>query len=866
MRGGNLATALEAPTAARSLAAAVATLVACAVLLILPGAALAAPPEPFGHPCIDRNGTLRCATDTLDDRVPSFDGAPLDVDVTLPAGYDETDDPLPTIVMMHGFGGNKTAFQSDTPESTSSTNFHYNDNFFAKQGYAVVNYTARGFGRSCGRAESSFLTPECRDSRSYIHLADQRWEARDTQYLLGELVDQDITDPGAIGVTGISYGGGQSIELAMLGDRMRDFTDNELKPWTSRDGTRLEIAAAYPRWPWSDLVASLVPNGRFFDSGVSGPTESREPIGIPIQSFINALFAVGGATGTYCGMQPGDVGCDDETADITSWFAEVLRGEPPNARTRAILDEIYDFHQGYGIEGGPAAAPPLLLQSGWTDDLFPPRESLRVYNQLRAADPNAPVSLQFGDLGHVRASNKENSDRAFNDAGAAFFDEHLQGDSSPAAPEPGEVTAYTQTCPQEAAADGPFGAPTYPELGDGRFRFSATEGGTVTSDGGNPQTALAVDPVAGGGDACREVPDENANGTVVVRGPVSRGFTLLGLPTVRAQIDTDGQFGQLNSRLWDVAPDGQQTLVSRAAYRLEEDQQGAVDLQLQGNGYCFASGHVPKIELLGRDAAGVARVGVPGAGYLRPTNPQFPFSVAVSDVNVRLPTAEADPVPRLNLSVTPRQTRVGEPTRFVFTVTSREDECATADDEQPDRGVPVENVRVRFGGETGQTNDDGRLSLRGRFSEAGRTTARATRSGYRPDEASVRVLAAEGGGPGGGGDGGDGGSETGPDSDGDGGSPRGTGIGDLNCLEDFQFQEDAQAVLEEDPSDPFGLDADDDDIACESLPSRDGVDGGDSSGGDLPFTGLGLGLLLLVGSLLAASGAAARRRLRARSA
>lgn len=44
---------------------------------------------------------------------------------------------------------------------------------------------------------------------------------------------------------------------------------------------------------------------------------------------------------------------------------------------------------------------------------------------------------------------------------------------------------------------------------------------------------------------------------------------------------------------------------------------------------------------------------------------------------------------------------------------------------------------------------------------------------------------------------------------------------DLNCLEDFDTQEEAQAVLDADPSDPHDLDRDGDGIACESLPSGD---------------------------------------------
>ena len=40
---------------------------------------------------------------------------------------------------------------------------------------------------------------------------------------------------------------------------------------------------------------------------------------------------------------------------------------------------------------------------------------------------------------------------------------------------------------------------------------------------------------------------------------------------------------------------------------------------------------------------------------------------------------------------------------------------------------------------------------------------------------------------------------------------------DVDCR-DFAFQEEAQAVLDANPSDPFRLDADHDGIACEDLP------------------------------------------------
>lgn len=53
--------------------------------------------------------------------------------------------------------------------------------------------------------------------------------------------------------------------------------------------------------------------------------------------------------------------------------------------------------------------------------------------------------------------------------------------------------------------------------------------------------------------------------------------------------------------------------------------------------------------------------------------------------------------------------------------------------------------------------------------------------------------------------------------------------GDLNCS-DFKTQPEAQAVYEQDTSDPHNLDNDNDGVACESLP--DEVSGGDNSTGD----------------------------------
>jgi predicted acyl esterase len=577
-------------------------------LLTSPGLA-SAELAPFGHTCKPQDGVRFCPTETLAQRVPSFDGVPLDVDVTLPP---TGTGPFPTIVMLHGWGETKTSFESSTPEGDGNETYDYNNIYYAQHGYAVVNYSARGWGNSCGTLESREAAG-C--SEGWIRLADQRYEARDTQYLLGLLVDEHIAKPNALGVTGISYGGGQSIELAYLKNQIR-LPDGEFAPWTSPNGVKLEITAAFPRWPWSDLVAALEPNGRFLDSEIAPSEQSREPLGVEIQSYLTGLYALGQADGYIASP-----GLDPE-AELTKWYAVTNAGEPYTLEAQAIANQLYTYHQGYGLPGKPA---PMLLESGWTDDLFPPEQSLRVYNAVRAQ--KGYVALMVGDLGHSPASNKENTDHAFNEEAAKFLDAELQHTGT--APASGSVTAYTQTCPKTAPGGGPYTASEWSKLHPNSVTFGSSEAQTFTSAGGNPTIAGDFDPIlleeepesAG---ACTTVKAETepdtANYTMV-----SKGFTMMGLPTVTATIKTLGPFGELDSRLWDVLPNGEQRLISRSVYRLTENQTGTFTFQLHGNGYEFAPGDTVKLQLLGRDAP-----------YYRASNGTF--SIEVSNLTVSLPT------------------------------------------------------------------------------------------------------------------------------------------------------------------------------------------------------------------------------------
>jgi hypothetical protein len=185
------------------------------------------------------------------------------------------------------------------------------------------------------------------------------------------------------------------------------------------------------------------------------------------------------------------------------------------------------------------------------------------------------------------------------------------------------VEALTQTCPATAPSGGPFTAPTWRALHPGEVRLRSAPAQTVLSAAGDPTVSAAIDPIGGQG-ACATTNATDEAGTANYRLPAATGagYTLLGSPTVIADLGITGTFPALAERLWDVGPDGRQTLVARGLYR--PPGSGRVVLQLHPGAWRFAAGHVPKLQLLARDTP-----------YSRASNGTF--AIAVSNVDVRLP-------------------------------------------------------------------------------------------------------------------------------------------------------------------------------------------------------------------------------------
>jgi predicted acyl esterase len=556
-------------------------------------------------PCAAQDGVRFCQGDSAH-LVPSFDGTTIDVNVTLPqAPAQGPDGGYPVIGMFHGWGGSKLSF-----DQTKA---------WAKRGYVVFTMSDRGWAGSCGGAASSVLTratPGC--EHGYNHLMDTRYEVRDAQHLLSILADEGVVDGQRVGVTGASYGGGLSMALAALKDRVM-LPDGSLAPWTSPGGRKMRIAAAVPVIPWTDLAYSLVPNGRTLDYVVDNPYGATP--GVMKASFVTGLYATGLASSNYALPR------QDPDADLTTWYTALLGGDPyaQNPLILDALDELTTHHSSYSIDHSETPAP-LLIANGWTDDLFPADEAIRFYNRTRAEHPKAKVSLMFFDFGHQRGQNKATDTALLAARTRDWFDRYLKDDES-VEPLKG-VETLTTTCPMTAKSGGPFYAKTWADMGAGEVRLGGAAQQAVASVG-DPRAGQAFDPIAGGG-ACATADATDFPGSANYRLTLGTGraFTLMGSPTIVAKLTSPGPVSQLAARLLDVGPDGKETLVARGLYRPDMTTTATQQVfQLHPSGWRFERGHTVKLELLTADTP-----------YSRPSNAGLP--VLVSDLELRLPTLE----------------------------------------------------------------------------------------------------------------------------------------------------------------------------------------------------------------------------------
>lgn len=564
--------------------------------------------------------------------VPSFDGLPLSVDVTVPCG---AAGPQPTVVMAHGFTDDKTVWEetdkSDTVHSPSrpGSNDRWNNIWFASRGYVVLNYTARGWRDSCGPDTPGRTTAgppsSCAPFEYWIHLDDKRWEVRDAQWLAGGLVQSGIANRKRLAITGGSYGGGPASMAALLAgkvmcgatatpatlgpDPCTGRANGDLANWVTPDGsTRLDWAAALPLYTFGDLMQVLAPNGWGTDGWDAAPPDGShfQPFGVPLASTLSGLLLAARTSGS---LAPEGV---DPSSDIATSANRLLAGNPFPQDEPAVADGVHlyrDFKSPITIE--PQGRVPIFWVQGFTDALFPALEALSMLNHVKATDPGYPFKLFLGDIGHDYAAERVDEWDLAKGQMNAFLDHYLRPDRTPRAPT-FDVGATVTRCLDHDAPVRYEHARTWADLHPSGVTFTSTTPGTTSTDAPGPAGA-ATDPIStatlpgpNSYKGCRIMHPSEPDPTVATfEFPITKDLVMMGGPVVDVAFGTTATEVPLGVRVWDVTADGAtQGLVTRGIYRVDgaPGPGQSARFQIQDQGYQFPAGHRLKVEITANDS------------------------------------------------------------------------------------------------------------------------------------------------------------------------------------------------------------------------------------------------------------------------
>ena len=562
-----------------------------AALLVFAGAVLwAVWPDSPGYRTQDARITVRTG--------PRGD-EPVDLDTRLflPDGASATDK-VPAVLLAHGFGGTKESTYSDAED-------------LAGLGYAVLTWTAQGFGSSGGQ----------------IHLDSPDYEVRDAQRLVDWLAARpDIrTDaPGdpRVAVVGSSYGGGLALLLA---------------------GQDQRIDAAVPMATWNDLADAFLP-----ESTGRGPVD-----GVFKKTWAGLFFGNGAVAGADLGGVPVDPG-----AALGADPAAALGADPSCGRFAADVCAAYQRIATAGRadqaavdllrRSSPATvlnkikAPTLLVQ-GTADTLFPLTEA--DANARGIAATGTPVRVAWFTGGHDGGDGPQSDRDRVRFLMAQWLDHYVKGtgDAPPTSFTWSRITGFNAL--DRGVVTSGYSDPAYPGL-------AGTGASTVTVAGpaqqvanppaGNP-AAISSLPAAGGlssfvNGVVTDLPGQHARFTSA---PFDRPVDIVGAPSVRIRAASPTRDAVLFVKLYDVDPSGVATLSSGliAPVRLtglpaDIAQAQPVSVTLPAIVHRVEAGHTLRIAVATSDQA-----------FATPNQPTV-YTVAVPDnaTAVTLPTVAGTPI------------------------------------------------------------------------------------------------------------------------------------------------------------------------------------------------------------------------------
>ena len=500
--------------------------------------------------------------------MPEHPGADASVEIDTSYFVGEGTEPRPAVLLGHGFGGSK----EDTREQAER---------LAADGYAVLTWSARGFGASTGR----------------IGLNDPDREVADVSRLIDWLAERpEVTQDGPgdprVGLAGASYGG--AIALLAAG----------------HDGRVDAIAPAVTYW---DLGEALFPNGVFKQlwAGILFTTGAADPgLGAPPAATVD------------------DPGCGRFTEELCALYQRVAVAGEPDREALDLLTEHSPVAVADRID-----VPTLILQ-GQHDSLFPLDQSDAMVEALRAN--GAPVSVEWLWAGH---------DGGVSEAGRTegrvtdWFDRHLRDDPSVDTGPPFRVTRITgfDTTNGDTLLSGATGD-AYPGLaGEPTAVELAGEPQTFVNPPGGAPAAVSTVPGLGGlselsGLGIAPAIDFPGQFARFDSPPLAERVRVTGAPTVRLRVASDTGTAVLFGKVYDVSPDGEsQSLPAQlvAPLRVDDVRGGReVTFQLPAVDYPFEAGHRLRLVVSSTDT-----------GYASPAGTARYTVALADDPTLALPTA-----------------------------------------------------------------------------------------------------------------------------------------------------------------------------------------------------------------------------------
>jgi predicted acyl esterase len=456
-------------------------------------------------------------------KLKARDGTRLSAAIYIPQG----EGPFPAIIMVHSW-------------FLCRWQCHLYAPLFASSGYLVLAYDCRGWGSSGGQ----------------VHCADPDFELNDLSDVIDWLTEKSglPVKRGAVGVTGISYGGGHSFLAAAHEPRVR---------------------TVVPMNGWTDLQESLMPHGSL--------------------KILWDAFLI--ATATWATrLNPRN--------DLYRWVLPALlrrgdvAGYEEDMRRRSAMHLVEDIDC------------PMLILGAWNDELFDLNQMIYFFQELESPKmlyiSNGIHALDAG-LG-PRFAGKD-----IWEITRRWFDYWLKGEDNGILSEP-QVRFFSPW--RKAVVTEPKWPPPDIEIhqlflrkDEGEYRIASRPDGEIGREILKPSlfapasSGFTLVPVQALGLPMPGPKKDSGPGYFsFYTSPSRRDYELLGIPRLSLTVRPLAERVQVNALLYDAPPQGLPTLITHGTITLENQVPGEevpVSMELLARNYLIREGHRFRLTLSG---------------------------------------------------------------------------------------------------------------------------------------------------------------------------------------------------------------------------------------------------------------------------